>query len=891
VQHGRRPGGPGGARPLGPPPSSHRLTRRFAAARRGYAAATSATGDLRGAAASLGASIDALDAVVGHAAIGVVVFDVAGRYLYLNETAASFSGISAEEHLGRSIADVAPEAAALLGPLLARVADGEVVTDIEVSGAGADGRVRTSLGSLIPYHDPRGEVSAVVALFWELTDRLEAEEARRAIDARFRLLADAAPVLMWTMDAEGRCDWLSGGWAAYVGRPIEEQLGPGWLSSVHPDDAAGAVAAMREAFGRREPFDVELRIRRRDGAHRWVLDRGVPRFDPTGAFIGYVGTCTDIHERRVAQNRMAALQVVTEAFARTMTQDDVAEAVVVHAVDALGASAGSLCLVDDEGGVRVARAVGYAPRVLVDLGTFHVDDDLPLAEAIRDGRPVLVDDLPRLAPDVWPVFQREVQSSGRKAVAALPITVDGEVVGALGLSFDEPRRFDEAERDFLSAVAAQCSGAMERAALYAAEQAAREAAERSRERLAFLAEAGRVLAGRLSREEILHRITELAVQRMAAVVTLYVEQDGMLRRVTFACDPAVEPSVGDLAPDAIPVVSDDAVSRAYRSGRPILLDVIGDDLLAGLAPEVADAARRSGLCSTVFVPVGGRTTSHGVLCLARFRPATPFGERDLAVATEIASRVGLAVENADLYEQEHRIAETLQRAVLPSRLPDVPGAEVAARYLPASAGVEVGGDWYDAFDLRDGRVGIVVGDVAGHGLRAAAVMGQLRNALRAYAVDGDDPHVVVDRLGRLLQEERDAPFATAIYGVYDPATGDLVLSNAGHPAPLLVTRRGVAPLGEATAPPLGVSASPPGPDVRVRLEPDDLLVLYTDGLVERRTEHLDAGVARLVRCLAAQRPDLPGAAVCDTVVRDVLRGAVQEDDVCVLALRRTEPRH
>lgn len=823
-----------------------------------------------------GDPLAALDAVVSQAPLGVAVFDADGRYLYVNPTAAGLVGVASAEHVGRSVREVSPPLASQIEPLVQRALGGAAVADAEIVVPSDGGRTRTLIGSFIPYEGVRGHV--VVGLFWEVTQRLEAEAARRAVDERFRELSDAAPVLMWTTDASGRCDWLSGGWSRFVGRTVDEQLGSGWLASVHVDDVPLALEAMRVALDAREPFDVEMRVRDASGAYRWLLDRGVPRSDADGEFAGYVGTCTDIHERRLAQDRMAALQRVTAAFAQTLTADQVAAAVVEHAIDATGARAGALCLVRIDGTIAVDRAAGYPDDVLAELGTFTPDAELPLAQAIRTGRPVFVESVDELPAEALQEFRAVAERLGTRSAVALPLVVEGRPVGGLGLNFEGVAAFDAAEREFLTAVATQCAGAVARADLYRAEREAREAAERTRGRLAFLAEAGRLLAGRMGRGDILRRVTELAAARLAPSVAFYLEQDGVLRRAAVV---HLDPSGGLaplLEPESVPVLADVPVARCFRSGRPEVLRATG---------RADDELRSAGLSGCVFAPVSSRSSTLGVLCVARFAGRPPFTDGDVDVTVELAARAGLAVENADLYEQEHRVAETLQRAVLPSRLPEIPGADVAARYLPASAGIEVGGDWYDAFDLRDGRVGIVVGDVAGHGLRAAAAMGQLRNALRAYAVDGDPPGVVLHRLGRLLRDEPEAPFATAIYGAYEPASGRVVLSNAGHPPPLLVAGGSPNHVAAATAPPLGVTEAPPAPDVELVLGPDDLLLLYTDGLVERRREHLDVGMARLVASLASHAADQPVALLCETVVADVLQGVPQEDDVCVLALRRS----
>jgi anti-anti-sigma factor len=236
-----------------------------------------------------------------------------------------------------------------------------------------------------------------------------------------------------------------------------------------------------------------------------------------------------------------------------------------------------------------------------------------------------------------------------------------------------------------------------------------------------------------------------------------------------------------------------------------------------------------------------------------------------------------------LLERERRIAETLQRSLLPQQLPQVPGVALAGRYLPGAAGLEVGGDWYDVFVVPGGRVGLTIGDVVGRGLTAAAAMGQLRTGLRAYALETPSPATVLERLNRLVQELETPEIATIIYAVLDPETGRLHYAVAGHPPPLLAAGDGTARyLPAESSPPLGVSGEPCRDEV-VTLEPGSTLVLYTDGLVERRDRSIDDGLEALRGALAGAADDLD--ALCDDRILGILPPDAPADDVAVLAVR------
>ncbi|TML02454.1 MAG: PAS domain S-box protein [Actinobacteria bacterium] len=233
-------------------------------------------------------------------------------------------------------------------------------------------------------------------------------------------------------------------------------------------------------------------------------------------------------------------------------------------------------------------------------------------------------------------------------------------------------------------------------------------------------------------------------------------------------------------------------------------------------------------------------------------------------------------------EREHRIAETLQRSLLPEHLPEIPGVGLAARYVPATKDVEVGGDWYDVILLPNGTLGVAIGDVAGHGLRAASTMGQLRMALRAYAIEEVSPATVIERLARLSRVLGVAEMATLVYLVFDPDSCAVTFSNAGHPPPLFIPRDGEPSyLEEGLTPPVGASVIEAA-EGTVPLPPGSTLLLFTDGLIERRGTSLRDGMARLQREARSAGPDLEG--FCDSLLSSFVEHEVA-DDVAILAFR------
>ncbi|HEX8105325.1 MAG TPA: GAF domain-containing SpoIIE family protein phosphatase [Solirubrobacteraceae bacterium] len=299
-----------------------------------------------------------------------------------------------------------------------------------------------------------------------------------------------------------------------------------------------------------------------------------------------------------------------------------------------------------------------------------------------------------------------------------------------------------------------------------------------------------------------------------------------------------------------------------------------------LAEQVAASGRARLAAGEAAVPliIDGAVT--GVLGVHAFA-AGALDAGDLDTLELVGQRAALAVGHAELRERERRISETLQRSLLPERLPAVPGLTLVARYLPRVESVHVGGDLYDAALLPGGGLSLAIGDVAGKGLRAAALMGQLRSALRAYAFDGHAPDAVLNRLDRLVVVADD--FATALHVVLDPATGRGTFASAGHPLPLRLPVDGPpTPISVPVAPPLGAGLAAAGLH-QLRLAPGETLVLFTDGLFERRGEDPEDRLAALRDAFAATDGDL--AARCDAIIAG-LAGPGYDDDVALLAVRR-----
>jgi serine phosphatase RsbU (regulator of sigma subunit) len=294
--------------------------------------------------------------------------------------------------------------------------------------------------------------------------------------------------------------------------------------------------------------------------------------------------------------------------------------------------------------------------------------------------------------------------------------------------------------------------------------------------------------------------------------------------------------------------------------------------------------RELGLTSAMVLPLLARDRVLGALTLVSSDPGRQFDDTDLELAQDLARRAAMAIDNAILFRREHDAAVTLQRSLLPQSLPQVEGMRFAARYEPAAPGLEVGGDWYEVVALPDGTVGASIGDVAGHGIRAASMMGRIRPALRAYVLDGHGPLEAVRRLDRLMQELGEAEMTTVFHIHIDPGEDSAEYVRAGHmPALLRLPGGEVEVLEGAGTPPLGIIEDAEFAADSTPFPRGSLLVLYTDGLIERRDTPIEAGLDRLKQALAGA-PGEPEACL-EALVRE-FNTEDWPDDVALLAVAR-----
>jgi PAS domain S-box-containing protein len=339
--------------------------------------------------------------------------------------------------------------------------------------------------------------------------------------------------------------------------------------------------------------------------------------------------------------------------------------------------------------------------------------------------------------------------------------------------------------------------------------------------------------------------------------------------------------VGDLftAPPA------SGTASAFLRGKPLLARNPAEmTRQVDFAPGNVETLLARGVHTYMAVPLIARGVTLGVAAFSRAEHPEPYGEADVRLAEGLASRAALCIDNALLYTREHTTAITLQRSLLPQHVPQVAGLQVAYRYQPASQTAEVGGDWFDVIPLGTGQVALVVGDVTGHGIQAAAIMGQLRTTTAALARLGCTPEEIMARLSAVVADHGEETGATCLYAQYDPASRRCRLTSAGHPPPALRHPDGTAEFIDV---PGGVmlGAGPSRyPATDIDLSPGSVLALYTDGLIEHPGQDIGTGMTRLARTLATSPARSPEK-LCDSVLASL--GASARDDIALLLARTT----
>ncbi|MGW3145104.1 SpoIIE family protein phosphatase [Streptomyces sp. NPDC001177] len=423
-----------------------------------------------------------------------------------------------------------------------------------------------------------------------------------------------------------------------------------------------------------------------------------------------------------------------------------------------------------------------------------------------------------------------------------------------------------------------------------------------RERLEFLNEVSGRIGTSLDLSRTIIEVSRAVVPRFTDVAGTYLREqvvagegfpDGVPDTTTMWHRVAVEHTDepgrwDDVVPvgEAMPFPAHTPFFQCMTSGEPVLVPRISEQMGHAIASQFEKRDIRPLITgrSMLVVPLKARNVVLGFMILLRHPERAEFNDMDRVTGAELAARAGLVLDNARMYTYQESVAETLQDSMLPHIPPRMPGCDIATRYLPGTLLGRVGGDWFDSVKLPGARTALVVGDVMGHGLNSAAMMGQLRTAVQTMAALDLPPAQLLRNLDDLAQRLGDTYLATCLYAVYDPIESELHIANAGHVPPVLVRAEdGRSELLDLpTGAPIGVGGVP-FEAVRVRVEPGDRLVMCTDGLVEVRGEDIGVGLATL--CESAAHPAASMDDACDTIIRALNTRGGRKDDVALLMAR------
>jgi serine phosphatase RsbU (regulator of sigma subunit) len=599
---------------------------------------------------------------------------------------------------------------------------------------------------------------------------------------------------------------------------------------------------------------------------------------------------------REAADQAAAptlLQDIAVALSGAQTAAAVLDVLADLGGPLLGADSIDISVLDESGQVlRLVTSRRSAPQTRIRFASYRADDPYPSRDALRTCAPVLIHSVED-RDERWPAL-RGTQAE-RAAWMVLPLLAEGVPLGTVGLGWARPQSLDAEQVRRCRQVTDLAAAALARAQRFDAEHEARAAAEELAHRLGVL----QALTGELAQATDLATVGDLivgaglrALEADAATIAVIEETDQLTIVSTMGLSPEVIPrwSTHDIGGSAI-------ARDVLTTGEPVVITSLTDR--KARYPDDVRGEEAFESSATLPLLVGARPIG---LVAYGWRKRRIFDDPDLEYLTAIAFHAAAAIDRSRLLAARERTAETLQRALLPQVIRQLAGWDLATCYIPAVEGTQVGGDWYDAFRTSDGRIVLALGDVAGKGVHAAAVMGAVRSALRAFALVDPTPATILTRLDAYFAVFKSGEMVTCLVAVLDPGTGELTYASAGHLPPLVVHPPHDAPvelargdgrwLESATTPPLGANITPATDAPRQReqaqavLEPGQVLLLYSDGLLERR----DRGLQDCLNDLAGASADLPvvpDLSDAITTLTAALRTPTSVvDDVAVLALRR-----
>ncbi|MBV8949244.1 MAG: SpoIIE family protein phosphatase, partial [Actinobacteria bacterium] len=738
-------------------------------------------------------------------------------------------------------------------------------------------------------NDPTDPDSPWLGVAVDITRHAAERERLAQIVAGFRTLTAHAPVGFAMLDAQLRFVAVSQAFAAANALPVEDHLGR-TPADIVPDTWRGAEDVLRSVLETGVPVVEHERSTltpAAPGVERTWLESYYPVDGPDGRRLGVGLFTVEITERKRAEREVELVAAVSRLFGASMPRDVLLDRLVRIALPDF--AHGCVVRLQDERRAWADVAVAHVDARLEQglrefLTSFELDRGgaLPAEVALRTKRVARVRDIDADAA-MQAVMLAELDVG---SIIAVPLTVADRVLGVMSLfrtrsSGVQYQHDDEAIAESLAV----------RVAVVVENARVAEEAEHARRRLSGLAELGSILAVELDSRARLDAVARAVVPTFADTCAVYIaDGTGALAVSAFAhVDPAQQARVGDL--DGWPAVearSGAPVAESFRNDAPVLMTRVPPR--PGAAPFAREDARDlvydMGVHSLLCVPLPGTAGPVGVIALGYVGRERVYRDDDIPVSYDIARRVGPAIANALRFEHEQGLTETLQRTLLPERLPEVPGVDLAARYFPGGSELQVGGDWYDVVALADGRIVLAIGDVVGHGVRAAAAMGRLRSVLQ-FCARTAGPAEILRQLNDHFVHSADGEMTTLLVVRFEPSTGRAEVASAGHPPAMLRNRDGVQIVDGGRGVPLCTVPDATFTETETHLAAGATLLLYTDGLVERRGESLDRGLERLADTINSAPVDVDSAA--DHIAAIMMSDGLARDDVAVLALRAHDP--
>lgn len=722
-----------------------------------------------------------------------------------------------------------------------------------------------------------------------MVSELQLNSLAKALEAdrtAFRAFADAIPNFVWLCRKDGSLLLMNRAMLEYTGLREDDSLSEGFYALMYPDEAPALVSLWRDSVAAGKPFETEFRLRHGgDHTYRWFLSRAHPVPDADGDIAYWIGISTDIDAQKRAVENLDFVMEASGLFAAADTVERVCTEFARLGVQRFA----DWCFVvirDPAVHFKIVALAHRDPKRVRDIERFldrYPVGDNPafeqmLAQPNATVVPIISDNMLRDA--AHDEQHLEILRNMHLYSAIVAPLRHGEVTlgGVIAYSAESRRRFGENDGDVLMMLAERAA-----ARIQTMQQLTKE--QRERLRLQFIGRAAQAVYESFDLAVAFGNLTQIIVSEIGDMAAVFRIEDRQAARVVGAAhrDPACDDIVRSLV--GIRVMHGEAEKRFVQSlqGRKALVgtslpqDALAKTVWPYLSEEITTLAPQK----LITVPLHSRGKVYGAIVVYYTAGGREYKPEDLDVLVEIGRHASVALENSDVFERERRMSETLQDSLLPPSLPEVGGLSFDAVYLPSATEAQVGGDWYDAFQLEDGTTVVTAGDVAGSGADAAVIMGKVRNLIAIAPEYERDPARILDTVERVLARRYPDTIVTAFLGLITPDRTSMTFANAGHPPPLLRTASGIEEL-QAEGLPLGLrNQAPPSPSCVADLTEARMLVLYTDGLVESRHDLL-AGQKQLNEVV--MRDALLHTHRPARFIEEACLGNVAADDVAVLTI-------